>query len=708
MMQVQEYGGMKTKKVYEYRLTGLTCADCAAKLERMIRALPGVIDARLNFGASKVTVVGRELSSEQINRLGAFDGIRVLEADQEGVPGWTQSRQTLLTGASFVLLVAAFLLQGFSSSPLPVPLYILATVLGGWETAKKGLPNLVRLRFDMNALMTVAVGGALGIGYWSEAAVVAFLFGVSETLQVYTTEKARSSLKSLLSLAPPMAVLLRDGQEVSVPVEDVQVGETMVVKPGEKLAMDGRVLRGTSALNQAAITGESIPVPKGPGDEVFAGTLNEQGSLEVEVTKKSDDTTLAKIIAMVEEAQEKRTSTQSFIDRFAAWYTPLILVLAAGILVLKPLVWETPWTVSLYDALALLIVACPCALVVSTPMAIVSAIGNAAKKGVLIKGGIHLENAGSIRAIAFDKTGTLTKGAPQVTDVIPLGGISKETVISLAAGLERRSEHPIARAILHHADKQSIEPAAMTHFAARAGLGAEARWKEETIWIGNPRLFQEEDVSLEEVEATLLRLQQQGKTVVLLGNEKGVIGFIAVADEVREKSRQAVAALKTIGMEHTVLLTGDNEATARSVAQDVGTDAFQAELLPADKVKAVETLRQRHGRVMMVGDGMNDAPALATATTGVAMGGAGTDTALETADIVLMADDLSKLPFTVRLSRSALRVIRQNIAFALLTKFIAVYLVFPGWLTLWLAIFADMGATILVALNSLRLLRIRP
>ncbi|WP_309866909.1 heavy metal translocating P-type ATPase [Desmospora profundinema] len=698
----------KTGETYVYRLTGLTCADCAAKLERMIGDVPGVEDVRLNFGASKVTVVGKELSVQQLNRLGAFDGIRVMEEEDGLVPDWAQSRQTFLTGLSLTFLVAAFLMEWLSPSPLSVVLFAAATVLGGWETAKKGIPNLLRLRFDMNALMTVAVGGALGIGYWEEAAVVAFLFGVSETLQVYTTDKARSSLRNLLSLAPPTAVLLRDGREITVPVEEVEVGETMVVKPGEKLAMDGLILRGRSSINQAAITGESIPVVKEPGDEVFAGTFNEQGTLDVKVTKRSGDTTLAKIIAMVEDAQEKRTSTQSFVDRFAAWYTPAILVLAAGILLLKPLLWGTTWTSSLYDALALLIVACPCALVVSTPMAIVSAIGNAANNGVLIKGGIHLENAGSIQAIAFDKTGTLTKGEPVVTDVIPLAGQSERELLTVAAGLERRSEHPIARAILRYAEDHSIDGADVTDFTARSGLGAEARLKGTRVWIGNPRLFQEEGLSLGPVKETLLYLQQQGKTAVLLGNERGVTGLIAVADEVREKSRRAVAALKENGIQHTILLTGDNEATARTVAGDVGVDQFRSELLPADKVKAVEELRRSHGKVAMVGDGINDAPALATATTGVAMGGAGTDTALETADIVLMADDLSKLPFTVRLSRSALRVIKQNITFALLTKFIAVYLVFPGWLTLWLAIFADMGATILVALNSLRLLRIRP
>ncbi|EGK07198.1 E1-E2 family cation-transporting ATPase, partial [Desmospora sp. 8437] len=432
-----------------YRLTGLTCADCAAKFEREVKKTPGVVDARVNFGASKLTIRGEELSREQINRLGAFDGIRVEEdpvEDGQVIP-WYRERQALLTGGSLLLILFALGAKGVGApQSLVVGLFLSAVITGGWETAQKGLPGLFRLRFDMNALMTVAVAGAIGIGYWEEAAVVAFLFGVSETLQVYTSGKARSSLKSLLDLAPRKATIRRKGEELILPVEEVEVGDILLVRPGEKLAMDGRVTVGMSSVNQAAITGESVPVFKETGDEVFAGSLNGDGFLEVEVTKRAEETTLSKIISMVEEAQEKRAPAQAFVDSFSKVYTPAILLLSLAILLIKPTWFGIPWTDALYDALALLIVACPCALVVSTPMAIVSAIGNAARNGVLIKGGIYLETVGSLNVIAFDKTGTLTRGEPVVKEVVTFNGADRHQVLAIAAGMESMSEHPLARA----------------------------------------------------------------------------------------------------------------------------------------------------------------------------------------------------------------------------------------------------------------------
>jgi len=674
-----------------------------------VKKVPGVVDARVNFGASKITIVGKRLSPAEINRLGAFDDIRVAREDEGEPRFWLQNRQVRLAALSLVCLLLALLSQGLGApAPLPVGLFLLATVVGGWETARKGFPGLLKLQFDMNGLMTVAVTGAVAIGYWEEAAVVAFLFGVSESLQAYTVAQARRSLKSLTEWAPREAAVLRDGKERVLPVEEVAIGDIMRVKPGEKLAMDGVVVAGRSTVNQAAVTGESVPVTVEPDSEVFAGSINGEGALEVRVTKRAEDTTLARIIALVEEAQEQRAPTQAFVDRFAKYYTPAIILLALGMALIPPLVFRAPWFSSIYDALALLIVACPCALVVSTPVAVVSAIGNAAHRGVLIKGGLHLENLGSLKAIAFDKTGTLTRGEPVVTEIIPCGEVSEREVLAIAAAMEARSEHPLARAIVGHAREKNALFKEARDFEANPGLGARAVVEGKAYWIGSPRLFEEMGTPMEGVRRALEDLQERGRTVVLLGDSREVIALFALADAVRDSAKRALSQLKRIGVDKTVMLTGDHAVTARAVAEAVGVDEYRAELLPEGKVEAVKELRNTYRRIGMVGDGINDAPAMAVATTGIAMGGAGTDAALETADIVLMADDLSKLPFTVRLSRAALRIIKQNIAFSLITKFAAVYLVFPGWLTLWLAIFADMGATLLVTLNSLRLIRIRP
>ncbi|MDI3257835.1 MAG: heavy metal translocating P-type ATPase, partial [Kyrpidia sp.] len=586
--------------------------------------------------------------------------------------------------------------------------YAAATLLGGWETFRKGLPSFLRLDFNMNTLMTIAVGGALAIGYWSEAAVVAFLFGVSEALESHAMERTRRSIRALAEIAPNRALIRRNGDERVLSVEDIRIGDVMIVRPGERIAMDGKVVKGRTTVNEAAITGESMPAAKEVGDEVFAGSLNHSGAIEVEVTKLVKDTTLSKVIVMVEEAQEQRAPSQDFANRFAKVYTPVVTVLAAGMALIPPLVFGAAWQPSIYEALALLMVACPCALVVSTPVAIVAAIGTAARNGVLIKGGVHLENIGSLRAVAFDKTGTLTQGEPAVTNVLLLQNQSEEEVLTVAAGIERLSEHPLAGAIVRETANRRLVPAEASEFESFPGKGARAKVGGTVYWIGSRRLFEERGVDLTVVDNRIRDLQNEGKTPVLLGTGDTVIAVIAVADRVREMSREAVDRLKRAGIERTIMLTGDNPATARAIAREVGVDEVRAELLPQDKVEAVKELEQRYGRIGMVGDGVNDAPALAAATTGIAMGGAGADIALETADVVLMADDLSKIPFTVRLGRAALRVIKQNIALSLFLKIAVLILAFPGWLTLWLAILGDMGATLLVTANALRLLRIEP
>ncbi len=557
--------------------------------------------------------------------------------------------------------------------------------------------------------MTIAVIGAAFIGEWGEGATVVILFAISEALETYSMDKARQSIRSLMDIAPREALIRRGNQELMIQVDEIRIGDIMIVKPGQKIAMDGTVMKGTSSINQAAITGESVPVAKTIDDEVFAGTLNEEGLLEVKVTKHVDDTTIAKIIHLVEEAQAERAPSQAFVDRFAKYYTPAIMLIALGVAVIPPL-FGADWNTWIYQGLAVLVVGCPCALVVSTPVSIVTAIGNAARNGVLIKGGIHLEEMGSIKAIAFDKTGTLTKGVPVVTDYLPQDGASNEQ-LKIIAALENGSQHPLASAIMKKAEEENLDYQSVDikEFSSITGKGIKGDVNGETYFVGSPNLF--EEILTGGIEAELKEkietLQSQGKTVMVAGTSTEVTVLIAVADEVRETSQKVIQKLHALGIEKTIMLTGDNSRTANAIGKQVGVSDIKAELLPHDKLNCIKDLRKEYNRVSMVGDGVNDAPALAASNVGVAMGGAGTDTALETADIALMADDLGKLPFTVKLSRKALVIIKQNITFSLGIKLIALLLVIPGWLTLWIAIFADMGATLLVTLNSLRLLGVK-
>lgn len=559
--------------------------------------------------------------------------------------------------------------------------------------------------------MTIAVIGAAFIGEWGEGATVVILFAISEALETYSMDKARQSIRTLMDISPREALIRRGNQELMVEVEDIQLGDIMIVKPGQKIAMDGTVDKGLSSVNQAAITGESVPVSKTKGDEVFAGTINEEGVLEIKVTKRVEDTTIAKIIHLVEEAQAERAPSQAFVDRFAKYYTPIIIVVAFGAAVVPPLFFGADWSEWIYQGLAVLVVGCPCALVISTPVAIVTAIGNAAKNGVLIKGGIHLEEMGGIKALAFDKTGTLTKGSPAVTDFIPSPGTDSKQLLSAVAALENGSRHPLASAIMKKAEQEGLDyqNIEVEDFASITGKGIKGKIGGETCYVGSPNLFDEvlQNGIPEELRTVILDLQNQGKTVMAAGTPAGIMGVIAVADVLRENSRDVIQKLHALGIEKTIMLTGDNLGTAKAIGVQAGVTDIKAELLPADKLSYIKDLREKYKRAGMVGDGVNDAPALAASTVGIAMGGAGTDTALETADIALMADDLGKLPFTVKLSRKAMTIIKQNITFSLGIKLVALLLVIPGWLTLWIAIFADMGATLIVTLNGLRLLRIR-
>ncbi|TDL31482.1 cadmium-translocating P-type ATPase [Jeotgalibacillus sp. S-D1] len=685
-----------------YRLDGLSCANCAAKFEKNVRDLPNVEEVQLNFGAAKLMVVG-ETSVEELEKAGAFDHIKVRRENEKAAPpvSFWKNKEVQSMAASLPFLMGGwFVLLQYGEEHLgAIILFALSIAIGGHRLIKTGLQNLVRFEFDMKTLMTIAIIGAAFIGEWGEGAVVVFLFAISEVLERYSMDRARNSIQSLMEIAPQQATIVRNGTEEIVPVEQTRIGEVMLIRPGQKIPLDGEVKSGSSYVNQAAITGESVAVLKAQGDEVFAGTLNEEGALEVTITKWVEDTTLSKIIHLVEEAQAEKAPSQAFVDRFAKYYTPAIMIIALLVAIIPPLFFGSNWSEWIYRGLAVLVVGCPCALVISTPVAIVTAIGNAAKRGVLIKGGIHLENAGRITAVAFDKTGTLTKGKPTVTLVETFSDLSEEEILSHAAAIERYSQHPLARAIVEAAAK--LPRIEADQFQSHTGKGVQASIDGKVYWVG--RVEENQELTAE-VRTTINRQREKGQTVMLFGQGETVLGSIAAADTIRPESESIVQKLYQAGVKTTVMLTGDHRLSAESIAAKLGIKRVEAELLPEDKLRKIQLL-QSEGKVAMIGDGVNDAPALAIADVGIAMGGAGTDAALETADIALMADDLHQLPATIRLSKKTLTIIKQNVAFALGLKVAALLLIIPGWLTLWLAIFADMGATLIVVLNSLRLLK---
>ena len=702
-----------------YRVDGFSCANCAGKFESNVKKLPEVRDAKVNFGASKISVYG-SATIEELEAAGAFEGLKVApekttedhDPQKETPLPFYKKHSTLLYSLLFLIFGFISMFVNGNDNILTPLLFITSMLVGGSSMLKTGLQNLIRLEFDMRTLMTVAVIGGVFIGEWAEVAIVVILFAISEALERFSMDRARQSISSLMNIAPKEALIKRNGQEMTVHVKDIKVGDIMVVKPGQKIAMDGVIVDGYSAVNQAAITGESVPVEKSRDDEVFAGTLNEEGLLEVKISKLAEDTTISKIIHLVEEAQGERAPAQAFIDKFAKYYTPAIMVIALLVAVMPPLFFGAAWSTWVYQGLAVLVVGCPCALVISTPISIVSAIGNAAKKGILIKGGVHLEQLGGLKAIAFDKTGTLTKGVPIVTDYRLINDDADEKeMLTIISALESRSQHPLASAIVKEADKENVSYSSLNveNFSSITGKGIRGMINGEMYHIGKMSLFKEiqgKDID-DTIERDVKALQEQGKTVMIAGTGDTLQAIIAVADEVRESSRAVIRKLHDAGIKKSVMLTGDNRDTASAIGGHVGVSDVQSELLPQDKLEVIRQLKSEYEHVGMVGDGVNDAPALAASTVGIAMGGAGTDTALETADVALMGDDLKKLPFTIKLSRKTLNIIKANIAFAIGIKLIALLLVIPGWLTLWIAILSDMGATILVALNGMRLMRVK-
>lgn len=716
--------------VRTYRISGMDCAEEVAALKREVGPLVGG-EANLFFNLLKGTMtlappadaVRPEAILQAVERAG-LTAKPSIDGEQETGAGRGPANRTrlVLTVGSGLLTVAGFLVHlsigglaqamggetGGSQAVTPwasVVLYLLGILAGFFTVLPKAINAFRRLRPDMNLLMTVAVTGAVALGAWLEAASVSFLFSLSLLLESWSVARARRAVETLLDLSPPTARLLEEGGgEFVTPCEDVPVGARFVVLPGERIPLDGVVERGESEVNQAPITGESVPVPKTPGAEVFAGTVNGEGALEVQSTRSHSDTTISRIIRMVEQAQERRAPSEQWVERFAARYTPAVMALAISTAVVPPL-FGASWTEWIYRALVLLVIACPCALVISTPVSIVAALTTAARHGVLIKGGIYLEAPASLKAIAFDKTGTLTRGAPTVVEVVLFPPHTERELLQRAAAIEARSSHPLARAILAHAESLGIDPIPAAGVQMIQGKGASGTIEGKLYWLGSHRHLEERGQETPEVHAQLETMTASGRTAVVVGNDTHVCGLIALADTLRPEAGGAVAALRRAGVEHVIMLTGDNEGTARAIAQEVGIDEVLAELLPEDKVKAVENLVSKYRTIAMVGDGVNDAPAMARASLGVSMGAAGSDAAIETSDVALMTDDLSKLAWLVGHSKRTLAVIRQNIVFSIALKLVVLLLAFAGFATLWMAIAADMGASLLVIANALRLLK---
>jgi len=751
----------ETERVDTFEVPEMDCPSCATKVGNALDAVSGIIeyDLQPTTGTATVTydseITGRSSVITAVKGAGYEVANAEPEADEDRTDDrssiWWSSRaiKTWISGAFLVLgLLVEYLLTAQNISLLRIPsgdllvsdaLMLVGIAAGGEVILRNGYYSAKNRSLDMDFLMSTAIISATGasllfpVGLYFEAVVVAFFFNVAELLESYSVNQARASLKELVELSPETAVVRRDGEEREVAVDEIAVGEVVLVKPGEKIPMDGEVRDGESAVNQAPITGESVPVDKRPGDEVYAGTINEQGFLEIEVTSVASESTIARVIELVENAQANKTKRERFVDRFAGYYTPVVVTFALLTAFVPPVLFGAAWDTWFVRGIALLVIACPCAFVISTPVSVVSGITSAARNGVLIKGGNHLELMGEVDAIAFDKTGTLTKGELAVTDIVPLNNHTEEDVLQRARGLEKRSEHPIGEAIIEHADEHGIGELEIEDFESITGKGVRATLDGVTHYAGNPGLFEGLGFNLDHVhvatdggvmmegqscehgeyldlaDETIPRLQRDGKTVVLVGTEDELTGVIAIADEVRPDAQATIEGLHGAGVGHLIMLTGDNEGTAKAIAEQVGIAEYRAELLPEDKVRAVEELVDEYGTVAMVGDGINDAPAMATASVGIAMGAAGTDTALETADIALMADDLSKLPYLYELSHTANGVIRQNIWGALAAEALLALGVPLGLVSVLLAVVVgDVGMTVGVTGNAMRLSRINP
>jgi len=709
-----------------FMLEGLDCLDCALKLQKKISKCDGVYEVLVNFSTSSMIVKHEANTFNQTEIIDAVEesGYKAILAEEK-VKGESaryfslKNRNVLsttLSGCFIILALTTYLLNniipfhslaiGEHHLTLTHLFYLFAILSGGYYVAKSGYYSLLAKTFDMNFLMSLAVIGALSIGEFEEGAFVVFLFSLGNTLQSYTMDKARNAIKSLVDFTPKEAHLKRGGRLIKVPVAELKIDDIIIVKPGEKVSVDGTINSGSSPVDESPITGESQPVDKMPGDRVFAGSINGLGSFEVKVEKLSKDSTLSRIIHLVEEAQAQKAPSQNFVDAFSKIYTPSVIIGALLISILPPLFLSLPFTDWFYRGLMLLVISCPCALVISTPVSIVSAIACASRRGILIKGGAYLEEMGSINAIAFDKTGTLTQSRFEVTDIVAINGSSKSDILAIAASLEMKSEHPLAKAILKKADQENIALREPVNVSIHPGKGLKCTLNGQSAYIGNLTFFREQRISTTIYENEIQKLENDGKTTILIISNN-VKGIMALADTPRKEAKGCIEGLKKKGIKHIVMLTGDNKRVASAISKDLKVDSYKAAMLPEKKVTAIKELLSKYEKVAMVGDGVNDAPALAVSSVGIAMGAAGSDTALETADVALMSDDLLKLPFFIHLSRKTLSTIKANIVFSLIVKAVFITLVFLGMANLWMAVTADMGTSLLVILYGMRLITTR-
>ena len=701
-------------KQLDLRVQNMDCEHDASRLKRALEGRPDVRIVRILPAAAKVRVEVDEaqLSEEQLEMTLAEAGFPVAKQPSDsGPPPFLKNPKVLSSGASGILLLAGWLLASAGlSTEVATGIYLFAVVIGGYYFGREALEELLFERqIGIELLMSVAAVAAFSLGQPAEAAMLVFLYSISEALEGYTEAKTRSAVRALMDLTPKFALLLRDGKEVEIPVEDIKPGDRFLVKPGQSVPTDGEIVTGHSSLNEASVTGESVPVEKTSGETVYAGSINGEGSLEVTATKAFFENTISRIIQMVEEAQERKGVSQQFIERFGVWYSPAVLAVAVGIALLGPILFAGGWTEWLIRATVFIVAGAPCALVISIPVTLVAALGTGARQGVLIKGGIYVERLAKISVVALDKTGTITRGEPEVTDLIVTEGSeftpSEDYVLSIAAGIERLSQHPLAEAIVRFVEGKGVAPARVSDFRSLTGAGASAKVDGRTVYIGSPDFFTNRlGLDARPLGSEITKLQDEGKTAVLIGEKGSLWAIFGIRDTIRDNARDAIESLRLDGV-RVVMLTGDNERTAKAIAQDVGIEEFHAHLKPEDKVAKVRFLEDQYGRVAMVGDGVNDAPALAEASVGIAMGAAGTDVALETADVALMADDLQKLVYALKLARRNQRIVRQNLALSAVVVSVLVVGAVFGSFTLPVAVLGHEISEFLVIGNGLRMLR---
>jgi len=710
VQRIAERAGAKIANQYRHEvipIRGVDCSDCVTVLEHSISRIDGVLDVKASYTAQKIFI---EYDSKATNQAAIERRIQHLgyQIPREGARKWYEENRALLSSlVAGVFLLLGWLGENFFGFPFPISLgmYLLAYVLAGWETAIHAWYALKARTFDTDILMIAAALGAAFLGEFAEGALLLFLFSLGHAMERRVLDQARNAIRALSELAPKTALVKRQGQEVEIPVDEIKLEDMILIRPGTRIPVDGIVTKGSSAVDQSPITGESNPVDKAISEEVFAGSVNGPGVLEIQVTRLAKDSTLARVTKMIEQAQAQKSPTQQLTERFMGWFVPAVLILDLLLILIPPL-FGVPFTVSFSRAMVLLVAASPCALALGTPAAIMAGVAQAARNGVLVKGGRHLENLGRLKALAFDKTGTLTQGKLQLTDIVSANSASEAEVLALAAAVESRSAHPLAKAIVRESDSRQLKLPEVEDVEALTGRGMNARLQNNTVQVGSVQSMKESGIQvppiiLEKVEI----LTNQGKTTMLVSKGGETLGLLAVADTIRPDTKNTISELHSQGIRKMVMLTGDNPQVAAHIARQIGMDEFRAQLMPEDKVTAVRSLVAQYQDVGMVGDGVNDAPALANATVGIALGGASTDVALETADVALMGDDLTKLPFAVALGRATRNLILQNLVIAMGVIFTLILSALFGWAGLGITVLIHEGSTIVVALNSLRLLK---